>query len=334
VRKHGSWIAVLLVLAVIGGAACKSQQSAEQQKKVDELQAQLEDAKKELAAKEEQAKAAESPPPPAPEPAPAPVAPAKNDTPKSAKKSKAAAGAAAAGAAAGTAAGAAAGAKSPDYLTTEQAAQAKEQYAQDKEKVKGAFEQQAQTNEQVQKQIEELKPREFTLPAGTVIPVRTTTELSTKNLADGSVFDALLEKGIVVDGTLIAPQGAHVGGVVVSSDPGGKVKGVASLEVTIRTITGVKDHTIRVKTNNFSTAAETSKGRDAKRTGILAGAGAVVGAIAGGGKGAAIGAGAGAATGVGANMMTRGKDAVIPAETLIEFTLAAPTTVVVQPQAR
>ena len=59
-----------------------------------------------------------------------------------------------------------------------------------------------------------------------------------------------------------------------------------------------------------------------------------MGAIAGGGKGAAIGAGAGAATGVGANMATRGKAAVIPAETLIEFTLAAPTTVVVQPEAR
>jgi hypothetical protein len=324
VRKHGSWIAVSLVLAVVGGAACKSQESAEQQKKVDELQAQLDDAKKQLAAKEEQAKAAEAPPaepvpPPAAAPAPQPAA--TKAAGKPAAKPKAGAKPAAPEA-------------KPQYLTAEQGQQAKEQYAQDKEKVKGAFAEQAQTNEQVQQQIEELKPRELTLPAGTVIPVRTTTELSTKTLADGSVFDAVLEKGILVDGTLVAPQGAHVTGVVVSSDPGGKVKGVASLEVTIRQIAGIKDQAIRVKANTFSTAAETSKGRDAKRTGILAGAGAVVGAIAGGGKGAAIGAGAGAATGVGANMATRGKAAVIPAETLIEFTLAAPTTVVVQPQAR
>jgi len=322
VRKHGSLITISLVLAIIGSVACRSQESAEQQKKVDELQAQLDDAKKQLEAKEEQAKAAEAPPaepvpPPAAAPAPQPAAP------KAAQKPAAKTGAKPA----------APGAK-PQYVTAEQGQQAKEQYAQDKTKVKDAFAEQEQTNQQVQQQIEELKPREFTLPAGTVIPVRTTSELSTKNLADGSVFDALLEKGIVVDGTLIAPQGAHVAGVVVSSDPGGKVKGVASLAVTIRQITGVKDQTIRVKTNNFSATAETSKGRDAKRTGILAGAGAVVGAIAGGGKGAAIGAGAGAATGVGANMMTRGKDAVIPAETLIEFTLAAPTTIVVQPQAR
>jgi hypothetical protein len=319
VRKHESWVALSLVLAMIGSAGCRSQESAEQQKKVEELQAQLDDAKKELAAKEEQAKAAETPPaepqpPPAAAPAPQPAAP------------KAAARPAAKGGAKPKAPEA-----KPQYVTAEQGQQAKEQYAQDKTKVKDAFAQQEQTNEQVQQQIEELKPRELTLPAGTVIPVRTTTELSTKTLADGSVFDAVLEKGILVDGTLVAPQGAHVTGVVVSSDPGGKVKGVASLEVTIRQIAGVKDQTIRVKANTFSTAADTSKGRDAKRTGILAGAGAVVGAIAGGGKGAAIGAGAGAATGVGANMATRGKAAVIPAETLIEFTLAAPATVVIRP---
>jgi hypothetical protein len=322
VRKHGSWIAVALVLAVVGGAACKSQESAEQQKKVDELQAQLDDAKKQLAAKEEQAKAAEAPPaepvpPPAAAPAPQPAAPKATNKPAAKAGAKPAAPEA-----------------KPQYLTAEQGQQAKEQYSQDKAKVKEAFAEQAQTNEQVQKQIEELKPREFTLPAGTVIPVRTTTELSTKTLSNGSVFDAVLEKGIMVDGTLVAPQGAHVTGVVVSSDPGGKVKGVASLEVTIRQIAGVKDQTIRVKANTFSTAAETSKGRDAKRTGIMAGAGAAIGAIAGGGKGAAIGAGVGAATGVGTNMATRGKSAVIPAETLIEFTLAAPTTVVLQPDAR
>ena len=77
-----------------------------------------------------------------------------------------------------------------------------------------------------------------------------------------------------------------------------------------------------------SVEAGTTKGRDAKRTGIAAGAGAVIGAIAGGGKGAAIGAGAGAAAGVVANMATRGQAAEIPTETLIEFTLSAPATVV------
>jgi hypothetical protein len=60
----------------------------------------------------------------------------------------------------------------------------------------------------------------------------------------------------------------------------------------------------------------------------MTGAGAAVGAIAGGGKGAAVGAGVGAAAGVGTAMATRGKPAVIPAETLIQFSLRTPVTIV------
>ena len=160
--------------------------------------------------------------------------------------------------------------------------------------------------------------------------MRTTTALSTSTLSNGSVFSALLEKSLVVDGTTIAPEGAAVTDVVVSSDPGGRVKGVASLSVTINTIAGLRDQTIRVKASSHSVDAETTKGRDAKRTGVMTGLGAAIGAIAGGGKGAAIGAGAGAAAGVGTNAATRGEAAVIPAETVIAFTLTAPSTVVVR----
>jgi hypothetical protein len=166
------------------------------------------------------------------------------------------------------------------------------------------------------------------LPAGTVIPVRTTAELSTKSVKNGSVFDALLEKDLVVDGTTLAKAGSRASCIVVSSDPGGRVKGVASMAVAVRSIAGAGGNTINVKTDSYAVEANTTKGRDAKRTGIATGAGAVIGAIAGGGSGAAIGAGVGAATGVGANMATRGDAAVIPSETLIQFTLSAPSTVV------
>jgi len=227
---------------------------------------------------------------------------------------------------------------SPKYVTAEQGEKAVDQYAADKTKVKDAFEQQqavnqeqARTNDQVQQQIEELKPREYTIPAGTVIQVRNATELSSSKLSNGAVFDCVLERPLSVDETVLAARGAHVTGLVVSSDPGGRVKGVASMAVTIRAIAGVRDQSIRVRADSYGAQADTTKGRDAKRTGILAGAGAVVGAIAGGGKGAAIGAGAGAATGVGVNAATRGKAAVIPAETLMEFRLSSPVTVVVRP---
>jgi len=187
---------------------------------------------------------------------------------------------------------------------------------------------QAEENAKLRRDLEAMKPREFTLPAGTVIPVRTTAELSTKSVKNGSVFDALLERDIVVDDTTLAKAGAHVSCIVVSSDPGGRIKGVASLSVAARSIDGIRGNTLTVKTDSYGVDANTTKGKDAARTGIAAGAGAVIGAIAGGGKGAAIGAGAGAAAGVGANAATRGAAAVIPTETLIEFKLSAPATVV------
>jgi len=58
--------------------------------------------------------------------------------------------------------------------------------------------------------------------------------------------------------------------------------------------------------------------------------GAVVGGIAGGGKGAAIGAGVGAGAGVGTALVTRGAAAVLPTESLIEFILSAPATMVIR----
>ena len=198
-------------------------------------------------------------------------------------------------------------------------------------KQKALNEEQAATNARLQEEVNRLKPREITLPAGTVIPVRTTTELSTSTLANGATFDAVLEKDVAAGDTIVAKAGTRVTGVVVSADKGGKVKGTASLAVGLRSIVGVKSTVIPVQTDSFSSEAASSKKKDAVRTGVATGIGAAVGAIAGGGKGAAIGAGAGAAAGVGTNMATRGEAAVIPAEQLIEFHLTAPATFTMQP---
>jgi hypothetical protein len=305
---RGLYMALVLTLAVLGGPACNSQNTAEEQKKVDDLQKQLDDAKQQLAAKEEEieAKAAaaaaaeENAKPAASSPSATPTRQARKPRPSPAPP--------------------AAEVPSDQGRT---ATNLVDQQA-------GIDARQSEANEKMQRDIEALKPVEYTIPAGTVIPVRTTTELSTSQLANGSTFTAVLERPLRVGDTVLAAQGAEVSGVVVSSDPGGKVKGVASLEVTIRSVAGRKNDTIPLRADHYSVLAEKSTGRDLKRTGILTGAGAVVGAIAGGGKGAAIGAGAGAAAGVGTSMATRGKAAVIPAETLMEFRLSAPSTVVYQ----
>ena len=82
------------------------------------------------------------------------------------------------------------------------------------------------------------KPIEYVIPAGTPVGVRTTTTLSTKTVQTGAPFDASLTDPITVDGEVLAKAGAPVSGVVVLSDPGGKVKGKASIKIAIRSIRG------------------------------------------------------------------------------------------------
>ena len=69
--------------------------------------------------------------------------------------------------------------------------------------------------------------------------------------------------------------------------------------------------------------AEATKGSDAKKVGIGAGAGAVIGAIAGGGKGAAIGTAVGGGAGAGMVVATKGKEIEIEAGTALKTTITA-----------
>jgi hypothetical protein len=65
-----------------------------------------------------------------------------------------------------------------------------------------------------------------------------------------------------------------------------------------------------------------------QRTGEYVGGGAllgtIIGAIAGGGRGAAIGAAAGAGAGAGTQVLTRGRNVNVPAESLLTFRLEQP----------
>jgi hypothetical protein len=170
-------------------------------------------------------------------------------------------------------------------------------------------------------------PREFTLAEGRAISVYTTATLSTKTNQSGERFTTTLAEPIVDDDWVIAKKGARVEGVIVDSDPGEKVKGVASMTVSLDSLTLADGRTVRLATSHFTTQAKTTKGKDAKKIGIGAGVGAAIGAIAGGGKGAAIGAGVGGAAGTGAVLATRGDPAVIAAETRLRVTLTSPVTI-------
>lgn len=169
--------------------------------------------------------------------------------------------------------------------------------------------------------------RKTTLAAGTPIKVVTSSALSTKTNQSGDAFEAILNEAIVDGAWTIAKRGATVRGIVSQADPGGRVKGVATMTLKLTSLTLADGREVSLDTNSYSVAAKTTKKKDATKIGIGAGIGAAIGAIAGGGKGAAIGAGVGGAAGTGAALATHGDPAVVAAETLITFELAEPLQV-------
>lgn len=172
-------------------------------------------------------------------------------------------------------------------------------------------------------------PKPVTVPAGTPVVVRTAAALSTKDAKDGEGFRATLEKPLVVDGVTIAARGAEVEGVVVESDPGGRVKGVAQIGIALRSLQTAAGK-VEIQTGAHVAEAKSSVKKDVTRGAIMTGVGAAIGAIAGGGKGAAVGAGVGAGAGTATAVATRGEPAVIPAESVLTFRLKQPVTVTVK----
>jgi hypothetical protein len=307
-----------VVLTAMLAAACGSE-PAETDPRVAELEKQLAETQQKLA---QTAQPAE----PAP-PAQAASRPAPDAVPTAGARSSQAAKPASAPAK--PSASAAATAQAQKEAAALQAKQAETQRLIEEQKALNT--RQAETNAELQRELERLKPRDYTIPAGTMVSVRLPREVSTERATTGGTFDGILEHDLKSGETVLAKAGTRVNGFVVDSDPGGRVKGVASLTVGVRSIVGVKGNSIAVTSDSFTVDAQSTKKKDAVRTGIATGVGALIGGIAGGGKGAAIGAGVGAGAGVGTNMATRGEPAVIAAETLIEFRLQAPVTVTLQP---
>ena len=170
-------------------------------------------------------------------------------------------------------------------------------------------------------------PRTFTLAAGTVLTIRTNHALSSDTHTAGDTFEATLAEPIVEGDWVVAKEGAPVVGMVVASTKGGRVKGVAELQVAIREITLADGQRVRVETELATAAAKSEKKKDMGKIAITTGAGAIIGGIAGGGKGAAIGAAVGGAGGTAVVMGTRGKPAAIAARSELHFRVTGPVEI-------
>jgi hypothetical protein len=169
-------------------------------------------------------------------------------------------------------------------------------------------------------------PTTITVPAGKVLTIHLADEVGSKISQPGQTFGGSLARPVLVNGQEVIPAGSRVQGEVVDAKSMGHFAGGALLALKLDSIT-VNGEQVPVRT---ATLTQTLKGKG-KRTGVLvgggAGLGAVIGGIAGGGKGAAIGALAGGGAGTAGSAYTGNKEIVLPAESAIAFTLKAPLTI-------
>jgi len=169
-------------------------------------------------------------------------------------------------------------------------------------------------------------PKPFVVPAGTEIPVILTSTINSRTANPGDEWQGSVAADILVDNEVAIPKGSDVTGTVVNSKKQGTFKGEANLAVKITRIQ-VRGKGYMVASNTYG---GTQKGKG-KRTAVVTGGGAAVGALigglAGGGKGAAIGAAVGGGGGLAASGATGGKNVEFSAESRITFKLEDAVTI-------
>jgi hypothetical protein len=169
-------------------------------------------------------------------------------------------------------------------------------------------------------------PVTVTVPAGKVLTVRLANEVGSKISQPGQSFGGSLARPVEMNGEVVIPAGGRVEGVVVDAKPLGRFAGGALLQLKLESIR-VNGEQFPVQTATFT---QTLKGKG-KRTGVMvgggAGLGALIGGLAGGGKGAAIGAVSGAGAGTAGTAFTGNKEIVLPAESAVSFKLSQPLTI-------
>ena len=169
-------------------------------------------------------------------------------------------------------------------------------------------------------------PQKVTVPAGTVLQVRTVEGLSSETNHEADSWHGTLNADITVDDQTVIPAGAEVEGRVMEAHAATHYTGGASLILGVERIS-FNGKTYQIATDTWARKADTRGKNTAEKVGGGAAVGAILGGIFGGGKGAAIGATAGAGAGAGANTITKGQKVELRPETLVSFRLQNPISV-------
>ena len=170
-------------------------------------------------------------------------------------------------------------------------------------------------------------PKKFIIDQGTQLTVRLVDPIDSEKNQTGDTFHATLNTPLTSDGEQAVPAGVEVVGHLVEVKSAGKFAGQSDVVMQLDSLS-FGGRTYNLQTDQYSKKGSSRGKNTATKVGAGAAIGGIIGALAGGGKGAAIGAAAGAGVGGGVQAATKGQQIKLPSETVLNFTLQQPITVV------
>jgi hypothetical protein len=173
-------------------------------------------------------------------------------------------------------------------------------------------------------------PKKVTIDQGTQLSVRLVDAIDSEKNQTGQTFHATLNTPLTADGEEVVPAGSDVVGHIAELKSAGKFAGQSVVVLQLDSVTSAS-RTYNIQTDQYKKQGSSRGKNTAEKVGGGAALGAIIGAIAGGGKGAAIGAAAGGGLGGGVQAATKGQQIKLPSETVLNFTLQAPVTVIQAP---
>src|SRR5579862_7416899 len=175
-------------------------------------------------------------------------------------------------------------------------------------------------------------PKNLIIDQGTQLSIRLVDAIDSEKNQTGDTFHATLNAPLSSDGEQAVPSGVEVVGHLVEVKSAGKFAGQSSVVMQLDSMTA-GGKTYSLQTDQYRKSGSSRGKNTAEKVGGGAVIGSIIGALAGGGKGAAIGAAAGAGVGGGVQAASKSQQIRLPSETVLNFTLQAPITVVQAPSA-
>jgi len=165
---------------------------------------------------------------------------------------------------------------------------------------------------------------------GTQLAIRLIDGIDSEKNQVGDTFHATLNAPLTSDGEEAVPAGVEVVGHVVDVKSASKFAGKSLVVLQLDTLSS-GGKTYSLQTDQYRKEGSSRGKNTAEKVGGGALVGTLIGALAGGGKGAAIGAAAGAGVGGGVQAASKAQQIKLPSETVLNFTLQSPITVVQAP---